>query len=45
VENDHWKNVKKLAEAHGMMTKTVHATLQNYLKLSKKLARWMTELL
>jgi hypothetical protein len=40
-----WKNVKKLAQAHGMMTKMVHATLQKDLKLSKKLARWMTKLL
>jgi hypothetical protein len=28
-----------------MMTKMVHATLQKDLKLSKKLARWMTRLL
>jgi hypothetical protein len=27
VENDWWENVNKLTQAHGVTTKTIHATL------------------
>jgi hypothetical protein len=33
VENDRWENVEKLAQAHGVMTKTVHDTLHKDLQL------------
>jgi hypothetical protein len=42
VENDQQENVRKLTQAHGVMTQMVHATLHKDLQLSKKLARWMT---
>ncbi len=42
---DRHVTVKKLARAHGMSTKTIHATLQKGLNLSKKLARWVPKLL
>jgi hypothetical protein len=44
VENVRRENVKKFHPAHGMMTKMVHTTLHKDLQLSKKLARYLTEL-
>ncbi len=39
VERDRHVNVRKLARVHGMSTRTIYATLHDYLNLSKKLAR------
>ncbi len=39
------ETVKKLAQARGLLTKMVHATLHKDLKLAKKLARWVPRLL
>jgi hypothetical protein len=44
VENVRREKVKKFDPAHGMMTKTVHTSLHKDLQLSKKLARYLTEL-
>jgi hypothetical protein len=33
----------KLAQGHDMLAKTVHATLERHLLLSKKSARWITK--
>jgi hypothetical protein len=39
VESDWCATIRKLARAHGMSTKTIHATLPKDLNLSKKSAR------
>jgi hypothetical protein len=35
-------NIRKLAHAHGVSTKTIHTTLHEDLNLSKKSARWVS---
>ncbi len=37
-------SVRKFAQTHDVLTKTIHATLRKDLLLSKKLARWVTKL-
>jgi hypothetical protein len=37
--------IQKVAEAHGVSTRTIHATLHDNLHLSKKSARWVPKLL
>jgi hypothetical protein len=39
------KSIRKLTQAHDMPTETVHTTLHNFLKLSKKSATWVSKLL
>jgi hypothetical protein len=42
VENDQRESFRKLAQAYDMLTKTVHATLDNDPQCSEKSARWIT---
>ncbi len=44
VEKGWWETIRKLAQAHGISTKTVHATLHKDLKLSKESAKWVPKL-
>jgi hypothetical protein len=44
VENDHRETARKLAQAHGVSTKMVHANLCKDPKLSEKFARWLSKL-
>ncbi len=43
VENDQRENVRKLAQAHDVSTRTVYAALMRTAKLSKKSARWVNK--
>jgi histone-lysine N-methyltransferase SETMAR len=45
VADDRRVTVRRLAEAHGVSTRTIHATLHDDLHLSKKSARWVPKLL
>jgi hypothetical protein len=45
VANDRHVTICKLAQAHGMSTKTIHGTLHEDLHLSKKSARWVPKFL
>jgi histone-lysine N-methyltransferase SETMAR len=45
IESDRRVTVRKLARAHGVSTRTIHATLHGDLHLSKKSARWVPKLL
>ncbi len=45
VESDRRVTVRKLARIHGVLTRTIHATLHDDLNLSKKSARWVPKLL
>jgi hypothetical protein len=45
VANDGHVTIRKLAETHGVSTKTIHTTLHEDLHLSKKSARWVPKLL
>jgi hypothetical protein len=38
------ESVRKIAQAHDMLIKTVHAIHPKHLKLSKKSARWLPNL-
>jgi hypothetical protein len=43
VENDQRENVRKLAQAHDVLARTVYAALMRTAKLSKKSARWLNK--
>jgi hypothetical protein len=45
VKSDRRVTVRKLARVHGVLTRTIHATLHDDLNLSKKSARWVPKLL
>jgi hypothetical protein len=45
VENDQQESIRKLAQAHEVPTKMIHAILHKDLPLSKKSAWWVTKLL
>jgi hypothetical protein len=45
VESDRHVTVRKLARAHGVLTKTIHATFHKDLNLSKKSEKWVPKLL
>jgi hypothetical protein len=43
VENDWQESVRKLAQAHDVMARTVYAALMRTEKLSKRSARWVNK--
>ncbi len=43
VENDRQESVRKLAQAHDVMARTVYAPLMRTVKLSKRSARWVNK--
>jgi hypothetical protein len=43
LENDQQENVRKLAQAHDMLARTVYPTLMRMAKLSKRSARWVNK--
>jgi hypothetical protein len=43
VENDWQESVRKLAQAHDVMARTVYAALMRTAKLLKKSARWVNK--
>jgi hypothetical protein len=45
MENEQQKNVRKLAQVYDISTKMVHAILLKHLKLSKKSARRLPNLI
>jgi hypothetical protein len=45
VASNRHVTIRKLAQAHGVSTKMIHATLNEDLNLSKKSARWVPKLL
>jgi hypothetical protein len=45
VVYDKQESVRKIPEAHDVLTKTVHETLHKDLQLSKKSARWAPKLM